>query len=180
MLDGYQPGDPVVRVFAYQASPGRAAEEIAEEAFAIFNDHPADAAGAERPALPIYGRQAAVIAVFFFFSPGPGGALACAYYGRRLRSLSVGDVVAVVADGEVRLAVAKIGWTPVPGPLTEVRTSEHGTRPLRRGGTARRRQDRLDPGPRPADRGPHQRARHPPAPAARLRAGQRRRQGGPR
>ena len=61
MLDGYQPGDPVVCVFAYQASPGRAAEEIAEEAFAIFNDHPADAAGAE---------------------------LACAYYGRRLRSLS--------------------------------------------------------------------------------------------
>jgi len=38
--------------------------------------------------------------------------------------------VAVVADGEVRLAVAKTGWTPVPGPLTEVRTSEHGTRPL--------------------------------------------------
>jgi hypothetical protein len=61
MLDGYQPGDPVVRVFAYQASPGRPAEEIAEEAFAIFNDHPGDAAGAE---------------------------LACAYYERRLRSLS--------------------------------------------------------------------------------------------
>jgi len=103
MLDGYQPGDPVVRVFAYQTDPGRPAEEIAGEAFAIFNDHPSDAAGAE---------------------------LACAYYGRRLRSLSVGDVVAVVADGEVRLAVAKIGWTPVPGALTEVRTSEHGTRPL--------------------------------------------------
>jgi hypothetical protein len=44
--------------------------------------------------------------------------------------LSVGDVVAVAADGEVRLAVARIGWAPVPGPLTEVRTSEHGTRPL--------------------------------------------------
>jgi hypothetical protein len=44
--------------------------------------------------------------------------------------LSVGDVVAVVADGEVRLAVAKTTWTPVPGPLTEVRISEHGTRPL--------------------------------------------------
>jgi hypothetical protein len=61
MLDGYQPGDPMVRVFAYQASPGRSAQEIAEEAFAIFNDHPRDAAGAD---------------------------LACAYYGRRLRSLS--------------------------------------------------------------------------------------------
>ena len=43
------------------ASPGRPAEEIADEAFAIFNDHPRDGAGAE---------------------------LACAYYGRRLRSLS--------------------------------------------------------------------------------------------
>jgi hypothetical protein len=109
MLDGYQPGDPMVRVFAYQASPGRSAEEIADEAFDTFNDHPRD----------------------------PGGAdLACAYYGRRLRSLSVGDVVAAAADGEVRLAVAKIGWTPVPGPLTEVRTSEHGTRPLPLPGSA--------------------------------------------
>jgi hypothetical protein len=53
--------------------------------------------------------------------------------------LSVGDVVAVVADGEVRLAVAKIGWTPVPGPLTEVRTSEQGTRPLPGPGGHRRR-----------------------------------------
>jgi hypothetical protein len=100
MLDGYRPGDPVVRVFAYQASPGRPAEEIAEEAFAIFNDHPRDPEGAD---------------------------LACAYYGRRLRSLSVGDIVAV---GEVPLAVAKAGWTPVTGPLTEVRTREHGTQPL--------------------------------------------------
>jgi hypothetical protein len=62
MLDGYQPGDPMVRVFAYQGSPGRSAEEIADEAFDTFNDHPRD----------------------------PGGAdLACAYHGRRLRSLSV-------------------------------------------------------------------------------------------
>jgi hypothetical protein len=61
MLDGYLPGDPVVRVFAYQADIGRPAEEIAAEAFDIFNDHPRDAAGAE---------------------------LACSYYGRRLRSLS--------------------------------------------------------------------------------------------
>jgi hypothetical protein len=41
MLDGYRPGDPVVRVFAYQADPaGRPPEEIAEEAFDTFNDHP--------------------------------------------------------------------------------------------------------------------------------------------
>jgi hypothetical protein len=62
MLDGYQPGDPMVRVFAYQADPaGRSAEEIADEAFDTFNDHPRDPNGAD---------------------------LACAYYGRRLRSLS--------------------------------------------------------------------------------------------
>jgi hypothetical protein len=36
MLDGYQPGDPVLRVFAYQADPGRPAEEIADEAFATY------------------------------------------------------------------------------------------------------------------------------------------------
>ena len=100
MLDGYQPGDPLVRVFAYQADRGRLVEETAEEAFAIFNDHPRDAAEAE---------------------------LARAYYGRRLRSLSVGDVVAA---GDVLLAVARAGWEPVTGPLAEVRTRAHGTRPL--------------------------------------------------
>jgi hypothetical protein len=41
--------------------------------------------------------------------------------------LSKGDVVAV---GEVLLAVASAGWVLVSGGLTEVRTSEHGTRPL--------------------------------------------------
>jgi hypothetical protein len=51
----------MVRVFAYQASPGRQAEEIADEAFDTFNVHPRDPDGAD---------------------------LACAYYGRRLRSLS--------------------------------------------------------------------------------------------
>jgi hypothetical protein len=44
--------------------------------------------------------------------------------------LSVGDVVAVTADCEVRLAVAKTGWAPVAGPLTGVRTREYGTHPL--------------------------------------------------
>ena len=28
------------------------------------------------------------------------------------------------------LAVARAGWEPVTGPLTEVRTREHGTNPL--------------------------------------------------
>ena len=62
MLEGYHPGDPAVRVFTYQADPaGRAPEQIAEEAFAICNGHPADAAGED---------------------------LARRYYERELRSLS--------------------------------------------------------------------------------------------
>ena len=101
MLDGYTPGDPMVRVFTYQTEPrGRTPEQIAEDAFAAFNGHPADAEGT---------------------------ALARAYYERRLRSLSKGDIVAA---GEAGLAVAGIGWTLVHGGLAEVRTSEHGTRPL--------------------------------------------------
>lgn len=43
------------------------------------------------------------------------------------RELSVGDVVAV---GEAGLAVGRAGWTLVRGGLNEVRTDEHGTRPL--------------------------------------------------
>ena len=62
MLDGYRPGDQMVRVFTYQADPaGRAPEEIAEEAFAICNGHPGDPGGEE---------------------------LARRYYARELRSLS--------------------------------------------------------------------------------------------
>ena len=41
--------------------------------------------------------------------------------------LSVGDLVAA---GDELLAVAPHGWEPVTGPLTEVRTREHGTSPL--------------------------------------------------
>ncbi len=43
------------------------------------------------------------------------------------RELSAGDIVAA---GDVLLAVALVGWEPVSGPLTEVRTREHGTNPL--------------------------------------------------
>jgi len=102
MLDGYQAGNPIVRVFAYQADPaGRPPEAIAEEAFAICNGHPRDAGGEE---------------------------LSRRYYQRELRSLSVGDVVAV---GEVALAVGRpVGWEPVSGSVNVVRTCEHGTRPL--------------------------------------------------
>jgi hypothetical protein len=48
MLDGYQPGDPMVRVFTYLADPaGRPPEEIAKEAFGTFNDHPGSPEGEE-------------------------------------------------------------------------------------------------------------------------------------
>ncbi|MGH3411018.1 MAG: hypothetical protein ACRDRJ_52250 [Streptosporangiaceae bacterium] len=61
-LDGYTPGDPMVRVFTYQTRPGsRTPEQIADHAFAVFNGHPFDDEG-ER--------------------------LVGQYYGRRLRSLS--------------------------------------------------------------------------------------------
>ena len=100
MLDGYQPGDPMVRVFTYQAGPAAGPEEIAEEAFAICNGHPRDARGMD---------------------------LARRYYERELRSVSKGDVVVA---GEVALAVASIGWIPVRGGLHEVRTDEYGTHPL--------------------------------------------------
>jgi hypothetical protein len=100
MLEGYRPGDPVVRVFTYQADPAGSPEEVADEAFAICNGHPRDARGED---------------------------LARRYYQRELRSLSVGDVVAV---GEVPLAVGRVGWTLVRGGLAEVRTGEHGTHPL--------------------------------------------------
>jgi hypothetical protein len=100
MLEGYQPGDPMVRVFTYQADPAAGPEEIAEEAFAICNGHPCDARGED---------------------------LARRYYDRELRSLSKGDVAVV---GEVALAVASVGWIPVRGSLHEVRADEYGTHPL--------------------------------------------------
>lgn len=100
MLDGYRPGDPMVRVFTYQADPAGGPEEVAEEAFAICNGHPRDAAGQD---------------------------LSRRYYARELRSLSKGDIVVA---GEIPLAVASVGWTPVRGTLNEVRTDVPGSRPL--------------------------------------------------
>jgi hypothetical protein len=42
-LDGFTPGDPMVRVFTYQATPrGRSPEAIAEDAFVLANGHPRD------------------------------------------------------------------------------------------------------------------------------------------
>jgi hypothetical protein len=42
-LDGFTPGDPMVRVFTYQVTPrGPSPEAIAEDAFALANGHPRD------------------------------------------------------------------------------------------------------------------------------------------
>jgi hypothetical protein len=100
---GFTPGDQMVKVFTYDLPPGgsRDLTAIAENAFAIGNGAPG-----------LDGRAAE---------------LAARYARRMLRSLSVGDVVAV---GEVGLAVGRAGWTLVRGGLNEVRTDEHGTHPL--------------------------------------------------
>jgi hypothetical protein len=84
MLEGYRPGDPVVRVFTYQAALVGSPEEVAEQAFAICNGHPRDARGED---------------------------LARRYYQRQLRSLPVGDVV---ADGEPVISMMAVGVATVP------------------------------------------------------------------
>lgn len=61
MLEGYQPGDPMVRVFTYQARPDAGPEGIAEEALAICNGHPRDASGQDL--VPPLLRAPAAVAV---------------------------------------------------------------------------------------------------------------------
>lgn len=100
-ITGYQPGDPVTAVFAYQSDPTGGPEAVADEAYAIFNGHPFD---------------------------GRDNDLVRAYYGRGLRAPCVGDVIDV---GGTRLAVGKGGsWPPVRDPLNEVRADTDGTHPL--------------------------------------------------
>lgn len=107
LLEGFTPGDPVVRVFTYQVpADGRPPEAVAEDAFAAFNGHPGDATAAELSRL---------------------------YYQRQLRSLCAGDVVVV---GEAALVCERAGWAPLRGPITEVRIDEHGTHPLPAGAPA--------------------------------------------
>ena len=48
MFDGYQPGDPMVRVFTYQATAGcRSPQEIADAAYEAFNADPEMLAGGQ-------------------------------------------------------------------------------------------------------------------------------------
>ena len=98
---GFTPGDQMVKVFTYDTpAEGRSPADIAEDAFAAFNDAPRS-------------DQAA--------------ALARQYRQRRLRSLSVGDMVVV---GETALTVAPAGFASLRGTFTPVRVHEHGTHPI--------------------------------------------------
>jgi hypothetical protein len=77
-----------------------------------------------------------MVKVFTYDTPATGrsapssdedAALARQYRQRRLRSLSVGDMVVV---GETALTVASAGFTPLRGTFTPVCVHEHGTHPI--------------------------------------------------
>jgi hypothetical protein len=83
---GFTPGDLMVKVFIYDTQArGRHAEDIAEDAFAAFNDFPRDS---------------------------EGEALARRYRARRLRSVSRGDIITV---GEAALIVERAGFSHLRG-----------------------------------------------------------------
>jgi hypothetical protein len=103
-FDGYQPGHAMVRVFETEVAGGEDPFKVAERMFEAFN------IGNEYPDHPDYD-------------------LACQYRARRLRSLSVGDVVAV---GEAPLVVGRIGWKPAEGKFNEVQEGDYGSVPLPR------------------------------------------------
>jgi hypothetical protein len=98
---GFSPGDQMVKVFSYHTQArGRHPEDIAEDAFAAFNDHPANA---------------------------EGQALARQYRARQLRSVSRGDMITV---GQAALIVERAGFSRLRGGFTPVRVHDHGTHPL--------------------------------------------------
>lgn len=105
---GYEPGHPLVRVFEADIGFGDDldVEEVAEEIWIIGNAEPETLTDAR-------------------------AALARAYRARRLRSLSVGDVV-VIGDGVDRTALRmeQSGFSRVEvDALTIVTTRDHGTEP---------------------------------------------------
>jgi hypothetical protein len=108
MLDGYQPGNLMVRVFAYQADPsGRSPEAIAEEAFAICNSHPRD--GGEDLSRHYYQRELRSLSF-------PGNSPCC----RRSCCLDVS--VCVVRDSaRVSLSAFSVRKMPPPGLILTVR-----------------------------------------------------------
>ena len=109
MAYGYQPGQPLVHVFQTDISPGdggTAADELAEWIWMACN----------------IGHELG--------QPSLMRAVATAYRHCGLRSLSVGDVVAI-GEGQDRavLSVAGSGFAAVDGPLNIVTERQHGTWP---------------------------------------------------
>lgn len=98
MLDGYRPGDPLVRVFDAEVPDewGRHPRSVADQMFLIGN---IDAGDTDNPV---------------------NAYLVRAYRQERNRSLSVGDVVVV---GEAPFAVDKVGFSLVTGTLGVVRVA---------------------------------------------------------
>jgi hypothetical protein len=105
-FDGYQPGQPLVPVFAYDVEflDGGVPELllIAEQAFEMFN-------------------------VDLDMLTGRKRELATQYRHKMLRSLSVGDVLMI---GNTALACDAVGFREIPPELNEVQVSEHGTHPI--------------------------------------------------
>ena len=120
---GYQPGHPLVRVFEADVDP-------AEVAVKPMRSAPCDPSAPRRPITP----EQIAAGLFDAFNddaenlPPALAALAAAYRARRLRSLSVGDVVVI---GEVPLLVAPRGFAIVTGQVDETVTADHGTVPFR-------------------------------------------------
>jgi hypothetical protein len=100
---GYRPGDGMVRVFETELPDGTTPEVAAGWMFGVCNLDPCELADVD------------------------AAQIARAYRARRLRSMSVGDVVVA---GEVPLACASSGWEPVTGAFRETWTSEPGTVPV--------------------------------------------------
>lgn len=103
--DGYRPGHPLVPVYQYECTTAGEPEDVANDAFRVFNvgDDPA------------------------FGKPDPG---AQRYRALGNRSLSKGDVVQV---GQTWLACASRGWDRVSAPEWIARSAQtHGTAPLPR------------------------------------------------
>jgi hypothetical protein len=106
-FDGYRPGQPLVHVLEADigSASGQTSTELAERIWVACNVPPDELGGRLRT-------------------------IATAYRHRGLRSLSTGDAVILTGDkARVALSVARAGWSLIPGELTIVTTSQHGTVP---------------------------------------------------
>jgi hypothetical protein len=106
-FDGYEPGHPLVLVFEAEIDLGT------EDPLSVLVGEVWTACNLDPDQLT--GRMAT---------------LAHAYRARRLRSLSVGDVLMVGDDDRTVMRVDPVGFTPVNiDQVNVVTTGDHGTRP---------------------------------------------------